>query len=99
MMKNIQVLAYMIFAFLLLSASQSHFSIALRIPAIETGKFFSVFFWGPNLSFFDYDLKISTARQTQNPSNRFSLAWVKDNMRKVPSAPNPSGNRHPPSKP
>nr|KJB67651.1 hypothetical protein B456_010G202200 [Gossypium raimondii] len=85
MMKNIQVLAYMIFAFLLLSASQSHFSIALRIPAIET---------------VDYDLKISTARQTQNPSNRFSLAWVKDdNMRKVPSAPNPSGNRHPPSKP
>ncbi|KAK5826508.1 hypothetical protein PVK06_021430 [Gossypium arboreum] len=47
----------------------------------------------------DYDLKISTARQTQNPSNRFSLAWVKDNMRKVPSAPNPIGNRHPPSKP
>ncbi|MBA0868198.1 hypothetical protein Goshw_010280, partial [Gossypium schwendimanii] len=73
MMKNIQVLAYMIIAFLLLSASQSHFSIALRIPAIETGKLFSV-----NLLFFivDYDLKISTARQTQNASSRFSLAWV-----------------------
>ncbi|MBA0748287.1 hypothetical protein Gogos_005130, partial [Gossypium gossypioides] len=60
MMKNIQVLPYMIIAFLLLSASQSHFSIALRIPAIETGKLFS----------------ISTAIQTQNPCNRFSLAWV-----------------------
>ncbi|XWS07774.1 hypothetical protein CRYUN_Cryun41cG0019800 [Craigia yunnanensis] len=91
-MKRIEVLAYLIIAFLLLTASQSQFSIAIRIgQAMET---------------VDDDMKmIRTAKPKPNSGNRFLLAtWepgtqFDGNMRKVPSAPNPIGNRHPPSKP
>ncbi|KAK6228000.1 hypothetical protein SCA6_000340 [Theobroma cacao] len=54
----------------------------------------------------DEDVKIRTAKPKPNSGKRFLLStWkepatqFKDNMRKVPSAPNPIGNRHPPSKP
>ncbi|OMO96912.1 hypothetical protein COLO4_14988 [Corchorus olitorius] len=56
----------------------------------------------------DDDMKIKTANYPKpNSGSRFLLsAWepastdqFNDNMRKVPSAPNPTGNRHPPSKP
>ncbi|XVE52694.1 hypothetical protein DITRI_Ditri02bG0143300 [Diplodiscus trichospermus] len=48
---------------------------------------------------------IRNAKPKPYSANRFLLATWKagrqfnDNMRKVPSAPNPIGNRHPPSKP
>ncbi|XP_021295275.1 uncharacterized protein LOC110424898 isoform X2 [Herrania umbratica] len=89
-MKRIQVVAYLIIAFFLVTASQSQFSIAIRIQAMGT---------------VDEDTKIRTAKPKPNSGNRFLLStWepetqFNDNMRKVPSSPNPIGNRHPPSKP
>ncbi|XVF83633.1 hypothetical protein PTKIN_Ptkin16aG0505600 [Pterospermum kingtungense] len=91
-MKRIEALACLIIAFLLLTASQSQFSMAIRIgPAMET---------------VDDDMKmIRTAIPKPNSANRLLLAtWepgtqFNGDMKKVPSAPNPIGNRHPPSKP
>ncbi|XP_022748437.1 uncharacterized protein LOC111298021 [Durio zibethinus] len=91
-MKRIEVSAHLIIAFLLLTTSQSQFSMAIRIgQAMET---------------VGDDIKmITTAKPKPNSANRLLLAtWepgtqFKGSVRKAPSAPNPIGNKHPPSKP
>ncbi|CBI31692.3 unnamed protein product, partial [Vitis vinifera] len=86
-MKKKQILAHLILAFLL-TASQCYYTTAIMLRAME-----------PVAS------NTGPAQQRTGSATRYMFAtWkfgqqIRGNIHKVPSGPNPIGNRHPPSYP
>ncbi|OAY46067.1 hypothetical protein MANES_07G114000v8 [Manihot esculenta] len=90
MKRKHQLIAFFLFA--LFIASQSYCSPVIMVHAADSGK----------ATIFDF--RVRNTQQKTNSFTRHMLAYrksagaqVKEIIQKVPSGPNPIGNRHPPS--